>query len=100
MYTFQSPEYATVQSGVDSNMNGDSAGDRAIYNPAGVPGTGSGVTALKNMAGDTVGYVAKNPNAQYIRRWQVRCATTSRNTLALPHMNNWDMTIREAVEHH
>ena len=42
VYTFQSPEYATVQSGVDSNMNGDAAGDRAIFNPAGVPGTGSG----------------------------------------------------------
>ena len=34
-YTFQSPEYATVQSGVDSNLNGDTAGDRAIINPAG-----------------------------------------------------------------
>src|SRR5262249_33205654 len=27
-YTYQSPEFATVQSGTDSNMNGDSAGDR------------------------------------------------------------------------
>ena len=26
---------ATVQSGLDSNLNGDSAGDRAIVNPAG-----------------------------------------------------------------
>ena len=41
VYTFQSPEYATVQSGEDTNLNGDSAGDRAIYNPAGVAGTGS-----------------------------------------------------------
>ena len=39
IYTFQSPEYATVQSGDDSNLNGDCAGDRAIFNPAGVPGT-------------------------------------------------------------
>ncbi len=93
VYTFQSPEYATVQSGVDSNMNGDSAGDRAIYNPAGVPGTGSGVTALLNTAGDTVGYVAKNPNAQYIQAQAGALATISRNTLGLPHINNWDMTI-------
>ena len=30
VYTFESPQYATVQSGIDSNLNGDSAGDRAI----------------------------------------------------------------------
>ena len=93
VYTFQSPEYATIQSGVDSNMNGDSAGDRAIYNPAGVPGTGSGVTPLLNSAGQTVGYVAVNPNAQYIQAQAGALATISRNTLALPHINNWDMTI-------
>ena len=29
-YTYQSPEYATVQSGLDSNLNNDSAGDRTI----------------------------------------------------------------------
>ena len=37
IYTFESPEYATVQSGLDSNGNGDTAGDRAIYNPAASP---------------------------------------------------------------
>ena len=72
-YTFQSPEYATVQSGVDSNLNGDSAGDRAIINPAGAANVGSGVTAY-NAAGQVVAagnagivaYVANNPNARYI----------------------------------
>ena len=43
-YTYESPEYATVQSGVDSNLNGDNATDRAIVNPNGIAGTGSGVT--------------------------------------------------------
>src|SRR5207247_5544593 len=66
VYTFESPEYATVQSGVDSNLNGDSNTDRAVLNPAGVKGTGSDVTALTNTAGRTVGYLAKNPNAEYI----------------------------------
>ena len=37
MYTYESPQYATVQSGVDSNLNNDSAGDRAIVNPTGDP---------------------------------------------------------------
>jgi len=30
-YTYESPQFATVQSGLDSNMNGDSAGDRAKF---------------------------------------------------------------------
>ncbi len=106
VYTFQSPEYATVQNGVDSNLNGDAAGDRAIFNPAGVPGTGSGVTALTNAAGQTVAYLANNPNAQYIQAQLGAMGTVGRNTLALPHTNNWDMTIvkrlniteRQAVE--
>ena len=48
-YTYESPELATVQSGIDSNLNGDSAGDRTIINPAGNATVGSGV----------VGYNAK-----------------------------------------
>ena len=47
-YTYQSPEYATVQSGVDSNLNGDRL-DRAIINPAGSDSVGSNVTP--NAAG-------------------------------------------------
>ena len=54
IYTFESPEYATVQSSMDTNGNGDAAGDRAILNPAGVPGTGSDVTPLKNSAGNVL----------------------------------------------
>ena len=34
---YESPQYATVQSGLDSNLNFDSAGDRAILNVNGVP---------------------------------------------------------------
>ena len=92
IYTFQSPEYFTVQSGVDTNQNGDAAGDRAIFNPAGVPGTGTYVTPLKNTAGATVAYLAANPNAQYIQAGIGAKATASRNTLALPHENNFDLT--------
>jgi len=97
IYTFQSPEYATVQSGVDSNLNGDSAPDRAIYNPAGIAGTGSGVTALKNTIGDTVAYLANNPTAQYIVAGSGALATSAKNTLATPHINNWDFSIIKRV---
>jgi hypothetical protein len=92
-WQLQSPEFYTPQSGVDSNLNGDSAPDRTIINPNGVPGTGTAVTALKNGAGDTVGYVAKDPNAQYIQAGPGALATAGRNTLATPRTNNWDMAV-------
>ena len=46
IYTFQSPEFATVQAGVDVNGNGDTAGDRVVINPAGNRSIGTGVTPL------------------------------------------------------
>jgi hypothetical protein len=45
-YTAESGEAVTIRSGNDSNQNGDSAGDRAIFNPSGQQGVGSAVTAL------------------------------------------------------
>jgi hypothetical protein len=52
IYTYESPEYATVLSGVNSNLNGDTASqiDRTIINPNGVRGTGTGVVAIVNPA--------------------------------------------------
>ncbi len=50
VYTYQSGEWGTVQDGVDANLNGDSAGDRAIVNASGVGNTGSGVTPLCTSA--------------------------------------------------
>lgn len=50
VYTFQSPQYATVQSVTDSNLNNDSASDRVFINPNGIKGTGSAVVALVNPA--------------------------------------------------
>jgi hypothetical protein len=91
VYTYESPQWATVQSAVDSNLNGDSAGDRAIINPAGVKGTGSGVTPLLNTAGDTVGYLATNPNAQYIVAGAGALATGGRNTLATQPTNDFSI---------
>ena len=92
-YTAESPEYVTVQSGVDSNLNGDSAGDRTIFNPSGAPGTGSGVTALHNTAGATVAYLAKNPNAQYIVAGPGALATDGRNSLRTVGINNFDLSL-------
>ncbi len=92
-YTAESPEYVTVQSGVDSNLNGDTAGDRTIFNPSGVPGTGSSVSALTNTSGATVAYLAVNPNAQYIKAQVGALATAGRNSLKTVGINNFDMSL-------
>ena len=97
-YTYQSPELATVQSGVDSNLNNDSAGDRTIINPAGSASLGSGVTGY-NAQGQVatgnsiVAYVAKNPGARYIVAGVGALANGGRNTFPLKPTDNVDAAI-------
>jgi hypothetical protein len=93
VYTYETGEWVTVQAARDANLNIDSAGDRAIFNPAGVPGTGTDVTALKNTAGGTVAYLASNPNAQYIRTGLGAFSNLKRNTLQTPGTNNFDLAL-------
>ena len=87
----------TAQSADDANLNGDSAPDRAIVNPAGNANIGSGVTALTNSAGDTVAYLANNPNARYITAGLGTLATSGRNTLQLAPINNFDVTAMKRI---
>ena len=91
-YTAETGELVTAQSGVDSNLNGDTAGDRTFINPAGDPQLGSTVTALKNTAGATVAYLANTPNARYIQAGSGVYPNGARNTLSTPGINNWDMS--------
>jgi hypothetical protein len=107
VYTYQSGQWVTAQSGIDSNLNGDSAGDRNILNPSGVKGTGTGVTPLCNSAAlatcpttltdalnnpvGVVGYLA-NSNAQYIQTGYGALANIGRNTLHLDPINDIDVT--------
>jgi hypothetical protein len=104
VYTYETGEWATVQSAIDANLNIDSAGDRAIYNPAGVPGTGSDITSLCNGNGNCslpnaniVAYVANNPNAQYIRAGSGALTDTRRNTLQTPGTNNFDLAVYKSL---
>jgi len=111
IYTYESPAYATVLSGVNSNMNGDSSGiDRPIVNPSGVKGTGSGVSGVYSttLAGnctppDTqcdanlVGYVADNPNAYYIQAGVGTLPNASRNTLPMRPINNIDFALIKRI---
>lgn len=102
VYTFQSPEFATVQSGLDVNGNGDSAGDRVFINPAGVKGVGDGSVPLMNSNGDIVAYMpdnspGANPNAYYITAGKYSRPNARRNTLAMPGISNFDFSILKRV---
>jgi hypothetical protein len=44
-------------------------------------------------SGNIVGYVAINPNAQYIQAASGALATAGRNTASTPRTNNWDMAV-------
>ena len=74
IYTYESPEYYTAQSGVDSNLNGDSATDRPIVNPAGADGTGSKVVGL-DATGQTDSFLPARAPA---RRGRMRPTRSSR----------------------
>jgi len=91
-YTYESPEFVTVQSGRDANLNGDSAGDRVVMNPAGNTNRGSDVTALTNSSGQTVAYLADDPSARYIRAGLGVYPNAGRNTLATRPIDNFDMS--------
>jgi len=99
-YSFQSPAYATVQSGIDSNLNNDSAGDRAVINPSGDARVSSGVTAIGRngaalAAGDPniAAYVATNPNARYVQAGLGAFPNGGRNTLPMNRTNNIDLQL-------
>jgi hypothetical protein len=100
IFQAQSGQPFTPLSGVDSNRNGDSAGDRTIVNPNGALGTGSTVRAI-NAAGQTVAsgsattvaYVAVNPNAQYIQAGLGAIATAGRNTLRSKGFSRTDASL-------
>jgi hypothetical protein len=105
IYTYESPEYYTVQSELDSNLNGDPAGDRTIVNVNGVSGTGSGVigldrsgnqispTAAASQTNNIVAYVASNPDARYIEAGPGAYANGGRNTQRTRPIDNVDLAL-------
>jgi hypothetical protein len=105
IYTYESPEYYTPQSGVDSNLNNDSATDRVIVNPSGVAGTAStviGLTANGSLVAPTapnaqsnniVAYVVNNPNARYIEAGPGAYANGGRNLQPIRPIDNVDVSL-------
>ena len=102
IYTYESPEYATPLSGVNSNLNGDSgpAIDRTIINPSGVRGTGSAASAILNTNGDVIGYQAVNPNAYYVQAGNGTLPNASRNTLPIRPIDNLDLGVYKRLSFH
>src|ERR1043166_9169199 len=120
-YLAESGQPVTPLSGVDSNANGDAAGDRTIINPAGRALTGSSVTPVcnfgpggatstgdcdpnhaddNNVGGDptpgdafTVGYVADDPTARFIQAGVGALANAGRDTVYTPGLNVWNMSL-------
>jgi hypothetical protein len=110
IYTYESPEYATVQSALDSNLNGDPWPDRSIVNPSGRGNTGSDVHAI-DTTGATIpitltdadgnpftnpaiaGYVADNSTAKYVVAGYGTLPNAGRNTLPLRPTNNLDLAL-------
>jgi hypothetical protein len=112
IYTYQSGQWVTAQSGIDSNLNADSAGDRPILNPSGVKGTGTGVIPLctsavavcpttvddaLNAPTGVVGYLAENPNAQYIDAGYGALSNVGRSTLQLDPINDIDLSALKRI---
>jgi len=100
IYTYESPELFTPQSGVDSNLNGDSAPDRTIINAAGVSGTASTVVGLSSTGAvlpngnpNIVAYLAQNPNARYVQAGLGAFANAGRNTELSRPIDNIDFSL-------
>jgi hypothetical protein len=110
-YLAQSGQPVTPLSGTDANANGDVAGDRTIFNPAGVGNTGSIVNVVCNDGAggatrivaatatvpcadaNTVGYVAANPTARFIQAGVGTIANAGRDTVNSPGLNIWNMSV-------
>lgn len=102
VYTWESGQWGTVQSGQDANLNADAAPDRAIFNAAGTKGVGSDVNPVLNntacgLPPCIVGWAAANPSAQYIVAGMANIATSSRNTLSTPPINNFDASVSKHI---
>ncbi len=97
-YTAETGSWATLRSAVDSNRNGDNAGDRTILNATGDPRRGSAVTALRNSRNAVVGYLANDASAGYIVAGDGVFPTAGRNTVRLPAISNFGLSAGKRIQ--
>jgi len=118
VYLAQTGQPITIQSGqagVDSNGNGDTAGDRGVLNPFGTAEKGSdaipvcadpgGTTSLAGdtagnggaCAGSTIGYLAVDPTAKYVIAGPDVRATLGRNGFRSPGFGVMNLSLGKKV---
>ena len=121
VYTYESPEYTTALSGVNSNLNGDSSTiDRPLANPGGSKTQGDAVnpvysSTLANLcaagsavvpntttpacSANLIGYTLStvHPNAYYIQAGAGTLPNVARNTLPIRPINNFDLTASKRI---
>ncbi len=76
----------------DTRFIGTGAGSGVFVNPASTSGTGSGVSALTSSGGQTVAFLANDPNAQFISG-APGTYSADRPTLRLGDTRNVDLAI-------
>ena len=97
VYIFQSGQHVTPQSATDSNLNGDSAPDRVIINPAGDPTRGTATTPLTNSSGETVAFQADDPNAMYVAAPKGTLPNSGRSLISLNPIDDVDLTLLKRI---
>jgi hypothetical protein len=99
-WIYESPEYATPQSAMDANLNGDAATDRVVLNANGDRNRSSDITpltSLRNGVSQTVGYLVTDPNAYYIRARPGVYTGSGRNILKMRPVDNFDISIGKSL---
>ncbi|QHN05635.1 TonB-dependent receptor [Granulicella sp. WH15] len=110
-YVYESPEYATALSGVNSNLNGDSATiDRPLINANGAKGVGTGVAPVYSSTlaancgagvsqcdANLVGYTALTPNAYYIQAGAGTLPNAARNSLSIRPIDDLDASVSKRI---
>jgi len=112
IFQAQSGQLVDIQSGIDSNRNGDAAGDRVLINPTGNYNTGTGVVGLTLVNGvvtpvnlgsspnvNVRAYMATNANAYWVQAGYFATGIANggaglapRNAYRTRGWNNTDMT--------
>jgi hypothetical protein len=108
MYIAESGQPISIISLVDTNGDVDGVGDTVFFNPQGQRNVGSAVDFVCRIgtavsfatsaagcggAANVVGYVAQNPNAQYIRGQSGMVTNLGRNTFIMPGINTWNLAL-------
>jgi len=115
VFLAQSGQPVTIQSGIDSNGNGDSAGDRAVFNPNGTTQTSGDVFPVCELAGGTtyvgstsflqasnngcngsdpaIGYTPVNPSDRYVIAGAGARSTVGRNSVTTPGFGTLNLSV-------